>query len=102
MIKDYKRRDEKIQKENEQKVGGGGKERMMGDRERERRAKEQLQIKKGYYPEGSIMMCFRVLFCQAGEFDTHMHSRKHTHTYTHTSQGGIGVQCPPVISGHSE
>lgn len=45
---------------------------------RERRAKEQLQIKKGYYPEGSIMMCFCVLFCQAGVLDTHTHTKAHT------------------------
>lgn len=50
------------------------KKRMMGDRE----SGEQLQIKKGYYPEGSIMMCFCVLFCQAGVFDTHTLTRAHT------------------------
>lgn len=45
-----------------------------------RRAKEQLQIKKGYYPEGSIMMCFCVLFCQVCMCIRHTYTHKSTHT----------------------
>lgn len=56
----------------------------------ERRAKEQLQIKKGYYPEGSIMMCFCVLFCQAGVFDTHTHTLTHAHTLRDNSVCSAG------------
>lgn len=65
----------KIQKENDE---GKKKREMEKNEERERRAKEQLQIKKGYYPEGSIMMCFCVLFCQAGVLDTYTHKSTHT------------------------
>lgn len=42
-----------ILKENEQK-----KEKVMGGG----RQREQVQIKKGYYAEGSFIMCFYVLF----------------------------------------
>lgn len=40
-------------------------------------AKEQLEIKQGYYPEGSFMMCFCVLFCQAAVFNTFAYSGTH-------------------------
>ncbi len=67
-----------IQKENEQE----DKERAEKKNEdnggqREWGAKEQLQIKQGYYPEGSIMMCFCVLFCKLVCL-THIHSNEHT------------------------
>lgn len=73
----------KIQKENDE---GKKKREMEKNEERERRAKEQLQIKKGYYPEGSIMMCFCVLFVIR-------------HTYTHKSTHTLETAVFVVLGG---